>query len=228
MRTGTLALAALAFSASLVSGCATQKPHADSQQKSAATPAEDKGFTPINYSHNRLTVAKRSSSLAGAGCNAGGVVHVVDINPCPAHCAGGIQPPIKHVKYLRPEDVPAEHASQDTKGSSETDKSGQTPDLRKDYSYYDLGRWQRYCDGGRLMTYADWDFILKHGGDKGLPKEMVEKCRKPDFTYAEYLEPWKSYCNKPSKVELTSSQKHILKTTQVRPKPVVGNCYNKP
>lgn len=219
MRKGSLAIVALAVS--VMTGCATSKKAVPEH----AEQAQVKGFELINYSHNRLAVAERSAYLAGAGCNGKGVVHVVDINPCPAHCANGSHPPLSNAQYKRPQDVPPK--KQDVPPEKQDDKMAKA-ELDKDYSDYDLGRWQRYCAGGKLMTYGDWDFILKHGGDKGIPDTLSKTCRKPDFNYADYLDAWKTYCSKPGKVDLTENQKHILKTTQVRPKPVVGSCYNKP
>lgn len=49
----------------------------------------------------------------------------------------------------------------------------------KDYSYYELGRWQRLCDGtnGRNMDRLDWRFVKRNKNK--FPIEILENCKLP-------------------------------------------------
>ena len=48
-----------------------------------------------------------------------------------------------------------------------------------DYSYYELGRWQRLCDGtnGKNMDRLDWRFVRKHQDE--FPVDLLDTCRLP-------------------------------------------------
>ncbi|MBE6423079.1 hypothetical protein [Succinivibrio dextrinosolvens] len=48
-----------------------------------------------------------------------------------------------------------------------------------DYSYYELGRWQRLCDGtnGRNMDRLDWRFVRNHKNE--FPMDLLDTCRLP-------------------------------------------------
>ena len=49
----------------------------------------------------------------------------------------------------------------------------------KDYSYYELGRWQRLCDGtnGRTMDKLDWRFVKRN--QNRFPIELMDGCMLP-------------------------------------------------
>lgn len=49
----------------------------------------------------------------------------------------------------------------------------------KDYSYYELGRWQRLCDGtnGRNMDRLDWRFVKRN--KNRFPIELLDNCKLP-------------------------------------------------
>lgn len=49
----------------------------------------------------------------------------------------------------------------------------------KDYSYYELGRWQRLCDGtnGRNMDRLDWRFVKRNKNK--FPIEILDNCKLP-------------------------------------------------
>lgn len=48
-----------------------------------------------------------------------------------------------------------------------------------DYSYYELGRWQRLCDGsnGRNMDRLDWRFVRKN--KNAFPADLINSCVMP-------------------------------------------------
>lgn len=49
----------------------------------------------------------------------------------------------------------------------------------KDFSYYELGRWQRLCDGtnGRSMDKLDWRFVKRN--QTRFPIELMDSCMLP-------------------------------------------------
>lgn len=52
-------------------------------------------------------------------------------------------------------------------------KTGET----KDYSYYELVRWQRFCNAGLGMDKKDWSFVKNKANL--FPEDLVEKCTPP-------------------------------------------------
>lgn len=47
----------------------------------------------------------------------------------------------------------------------------------KDYSYYALSRWQRFCDNGKNMDRLDWKFVKSY--NNVFPKDMLDTCELP-------------------------------------------------
>ncbi len=47
----------------------------------------------------------------------------------------------------------------------------------QDYSYYELGRWERFCDGGRNMDSLDWRFVKTSG--RKFPRQLRATCNPP-------------------------------------------------
>ncbi len=47
----------------------------------------------------------------------------------------------------------------------------------KDYSYYEMLRWQRFCNAGLGMDKKDWAFVKNK--NNVFPEELVEKCTPP-------------------------------------------------
>ncbi|MGN0901717.1 MAG: hypothetical protein ACI4M9_00400 [Succinivibrio sp.] len=50
----------------------------------------------------------------------------------------------------------------------------------QDYSYYELSRWQRFCDHGKDMNVHDWRFVKKK--NHLFPRELLDKCIPPSET----------------------------------------------
>ena len=44
----------------------------------------------------------------------------------------------------------------------------------KDYSFYELSRWQRFCDNGKNMDRLDWKFVKSY--NNVFPKDMLDTC----------------------------------------------------
>lgn len=216
------------------SACSHFHTASDNNGKPAAEAQKGKTHQPVSvFEHNKLTVAARSDYLAGAGCNAKGVIHVVDVNPCPL-CDGERLPmkdsptmktaselSQKEQKEPASKEPEAKGKNGDGDGNKDEKKAGQA-----DLSVYNLQRWERYCSGGKLLTHSDWKFLMKQGLDN-VPAPLASNCTPPPFSYDQYLLAWKHYCSA-KKVVLNDQEKAILKTTQVRPKDVVGNCLGKP
>lgn len=199
---------AMILSVSVLSLSACSHFHKNSKEESGAPIAKESFNAERHYEHNELTVAERSGHLSGAGCNAPGVVHVVDVNTC-SICEGQHLPTESAPVMKTPEQIPP-----------------QTKPVGEGLSIYDLQRWERYCSGGKLLTHADWKFLIQQGLNN-VPGPLASKCTPPSFSYDQYLSAWKHYCSA-SKVTLNDQEKSILKTTQVRPKDIVGNCLGKP
>lgn len=47
----------------------------------------------------------------------------------------------------------------------------------KDYSFYELSRWQRFCDNGKNMDRLDWKFVKSY--NNVFPKDMLDSCELP-------------------------------------------------
>lgn len=46
------------------------------------------------------------------------------------------------------------------------------------YSHYELSRWQRYCNEGKDMDKADWQFVRKEGAHN-VPRDILPNCKPP-------------------------------------------------
>ncbi|MCG8028171.1 MAG: hypothetical protein N0E40_09475 [Candidatus Thiodiazotropha taylori] len=57
---------------------------------------------------------------------------------------------------------------------------------------YEEEIWQIYCTDGRLNEYH-WKTIARKGIGS-MPKEMVNMCTPPGYTYNEYITAWNKYC----------------------------------
>lgn len=77
-------------------------------------------------------------------------------------------------------------ASDNTKKPSETSVSDATRQKilsryklgeSKDYSFYELSRWQRFCDNGKNMDRLDWKFVKSY--NNVFPKDMLDTCELP-------------------------------------------------
>ena len=47
----------------------------------------------------------------------------------------------------------------------------------KDYSFYELSRWQRFCNNGKNMDRLDWKFVKSY--NNVFPKDMLDTCELP-------------------------------------------------
>lgn len=90
-------------------------------------------------------------------------------------------------------------------------------DASTGYSMYELSRWGRYCNGGKGMDEADWQFVTEHGA-KGIPG-MFEDCTIPTYTYFDYKAAWERFCEG----EASSHDRDIVRDS-VRPTSTVQHC----
>lgn len=49
----------------------------------------------------------------------------------------------------------------------------------KDYSFYELSRWQRFCDNGKNMDRLDWKFVKSY--NNVFPKDLLDTCELPSM-----------------------------------------------
>lgn len=47
----------------------------------------------------------------------------------------------------------------------------------KDYSFYELSRWQRFCNNGKNMDRLDWKFVKSY--NNVFPKYLLDTCELP-------------------------------------------------
>nr|WP_298059226.1 hypothetical protein [uncultured Halomonas sp.] len=90
-------------------------------------------------------------------------------------------------------------------------------DASTGYSMYELSRWGRYCNGGKGMDEADWQFVNLHGA-KGVPS-MFEDCTLPTYTYFDYTAAWERFCEG----EASRQDRDIVRDS-VRPTSTVQHC----
>lgn len=84
------------------------------------------------------------------------------------------------------------------------------------YSFYELQRWERYCDNGKGMDEPDWKFVSTERY-----RAPLSNCRPPTHDYAGYLESWKRFCSHSSQYDRRDIQ--IVKNS-VRPAQLAGSC----
>lgn len=90
---------------------------------------------------------------------------------------------------------------------------------KKGYSLYELSRWRRFCNQGKDMDEADWNFINIQGRDN-IPSVFHDHCIPPNHTYKAYVSAWETFC---SNAKISSTQRQIV-TTSVKPTTKVGRC----
>ncbi|TDX26816.1 hypothetical protein DFO67_11581 [Modicisalibacter xianhensis] len=93
------------------------------------------------------------------------------------------------------------------------------PSQSQGYSFYEMQRWERYCDSGQGMDERDWKFVTQAGGLSGAPAEL--SCTPPDFEYPDYLAVWTRFCEADGP---TREDRNIVRNT-VRPRSVVNPCH---
>lgn len=91
---------------------------------------------------------------------------------------------------------------------------------RGGFSLYEMSRWERYCDGGRGMDEADWQFVTNHGAAGGIPSILQSSCNMPAYNYQDYLTAWTGFCNSTA---ITAEQRSIVRSSS-RPKTRVNPC----
>lgn len=87
------------------------------------------------------------------------------------------------------------------------------------YSYYELQRWERYCNGGKNMDERDWRFVAAE--NYAAPLDALGACSKPTYDYNNYLESWTRFCT--SSPQYNASDKQIVTNTS-RPYTTVNPC----
>lgn len=161
--------AAAAFSLALA-GC--------SHREDASAPEmEAEAPTPVNPQYKQMQVSTKDLRAEyekawrrGAAIDGGGGKHFLDAGCSPSSPIAS--PSVKYDPFRRG-------------ASPATARAGRSRFLDavpvgaiKDYSYYELSRWQRFCDGGRGMDSLDWKFI-RNWKKHPFPSEMLGSCRAP-------------------------------------------------
>ncbi|MDD6318848.1 MAG: hypothetical protein PUA61_08375 [Succinatimonas hippei] len=128
-----------------------------------------------------LLVETEKNFRRGAAIDGGGDKHFLDINRTDCVYCGGLPDcpsPIltSKVKYDPRHHEPRATASAPTRRSSILDRLYKGSS--KDYSYYDLSRWERFCNGGWAMDSIDWKFV-KNSKKHPFPVELQANCKVP-------------------------------------------------
>lgn len=172
-----------------------------------------------NRVNRDLTLAWETSDLGGAAYRQAGYVHVLheDALWAPGSNASG-----SGSASGTNQTMPKEAAAPSVAESLAVFKSIQDSDdkqTNKSYSFYELSRWERFCEAGKGMDEKDWLFVREEGLDN-IPSDALAKCVPPGYGYQEYLRAWESFCTGKT---ISEPQRHIIKTS-VRPTSVVNPC----
>lgn len=161
-----------------VSGCASSEKNTEIQAddeavvEQTATRETDK---PLR-TNRELTLSYDNIGRAGAAVHRPAYVHVLGDR----HDWAEINAP--HGAEI---DKAKINNAANTKGS--TSKPGQA------LSFYELQRWERFCDNGKGMDERDWRFVESQ--QYSPPMDVLGVCQAPSFDYSKYLEAWTRFCN---------------------------------
>lgn len=89
--------------------------------------------------------------------------------------------------------------------------------LLQSYSIYEMTRWQRYCDHGK-MDEKDWEFVASQGRNN-VPDTLKSLCNPPAFGRYEYLAAWKRSCDGSE----PSTYDHAICRTTIAPNKICGH-----
>lgn len=87
------------------------------------------------------------------------------------------------------------------------------------YSFYELQRWERYCDAGKGMDERDWIFVASQLYKA--PLDVLSSCRPPAYDYTGYLESWKRFC---ARSPLYDQKDVQVVRNSVRPTQLASRC----
>lgn len=160
----------IACAALFISACSSneepKKPAPPAEQPTSLNPQDKVPQT----STKDLVVEMEKAYRRGAGIDGEGDKHFLDANCNPANSS----PLIGNARYdrshqdSRPATYNSDIMSRFRQGSI------------KDYSYYELSRWERFCDYGHNMDRLDWKFIKEAAqGRHNFPTELSGKCNPP-------------------------------------------------
>lgn len=187
---------ALAVGACILSACSSS---VDEEQARQAQDDEVTAVFNLKAHTKDVRVGTRDLTLEylvnkrfGAAINQGGYKHVLAQNDLNED-SPLLSPRVKYDRTLRSEKVHFEtlDLNEDPLKKLKTHKIGEHanpyyPILDdfgvgevKDYSVYNLSRWERFCNYGLGMDKRDWDFVKKH--QKEFPQELRENCAPPDL-----------------------------------------------
>lgn len=191
-KTAYLPVACLAL---LVAGCANNKQ--TEQEIEPVEPVEPVAAQPPVQIERKVGISWDNIGRAGAA------VH----QPAFVHTVGG---EVIHA-------VPASGEASSTRDGS--DKKTAAATATTGLSFYELQRWERYCDSGKGMDEHDWRFVSQN--DYKHPAQALPNCNKPAHDYPQYLDSWTKFCT--SNPDYSSADIAVVKNS-VRPFSRVNPC----
>ncbi len=157
-----------AAAAIMAAGCSHDEAPAPEPEAEAPTPINPQ-YKQMQVNTKDLKVEVEKAWRRGAAIDGAGSKHFLDASNCSSPMTS---PSVKYDPF---------HSSKpaSTAGSGRSRFLDAVPvGAISDYSIYELGRWQRFCDGGRGMDKLDWKFI-RNWKKHPFPSEMLGSCRAP-------------------------------------------------
>ncbi|MCB5162636.1 hypothetical protein [Marinomonas algarum] len=205
-------IAILMIGAAIVSGCASKDvvTHIDTIE------VQNKE-TQMKRTSRDSTLSWENIGRGGAALRQPAYVHVLGEGNLKVLSKDSDIPEVNAKNPFEPSDLMAVIDGIDKKSSNATN---QTKHSIKQYSLYELSRWERFCDQGKGMDEDDWMFVTNNGGESGLPEIYSGSCKSPGHNYADYLDAWVEFCSNDS---IERHQRDIVRDS-VRPKTKVNPC----
>lgn len=164
----------LVFS-TLLLGCSSNKTIEDFGNSEAVAPTSLNPQEKAQHTHTRdYNVLKDLDMRRGAGIEQGARKHFLSVSKDKSKLLNS------NVKYDR------KHTPHDSLNSNNFIDNGNNGNFLyhnfkigsiKDYSYYELSRWQRFCNKSKNMDHRDWRFV--NDRSHVFPEELVETCQIP-------------------------------------------------
>lgn len=175
------ALAAAAIAAAMLSGCGSTEAPAAAPEPEQPTSLNPQDKVPQTQARDML-VETEKYFRRGAAIDGAGDKHFLDMNrsdcvycnglpscPSPLLASG-----VRYDPSKRNSPLPQARPSAPSGGSI---LSRFRKGSIKDYSYYELSRWERFCSGGWRMDSVDWKFVKS--GRHPFPAELEATCKVP-------------------------------------------------
>ena len=135
-----------------------------------------------NHMTRSLTLAWGNEGRGGAAMRQPAYIHVLGVSD-PYQLEGG-------KKFSEADAIAIAEFLKEQNEAPSNDKAENK--AQAGYSFYELSRWERFCDGGKGMDEKDWEFVTK---ENTVPRNIIPDCNPPSYDYKSYLNAWNRYCS---------------------------------